>query len=259
MSARSGRARRHRRRLERLVPVRDRAGRVADRRDEPAGETRAALRGLDRCLPGRWRGRAVPARVGRGCRLRRPDPGRPRSADATLRFGARRPDGRSDLTGAHTASDRRGQQAWDPRRCSRGVPGRLHRLGRDRLPGSALVGGDVRSTAGRGDGFAHRAEHAFGRRPSGASAGARRRRRPTLGTSRGDDRRGSLPGRHDRIRVRPRASEHAGSSRRSSTSSGTRPPRRAATSHPCRWVRASSPTCWRFRSRWRCGKPACAV
>ena len=47
-------------------------------------------------------------------------------------------------------------------------------------------------------------------------------------------------------------SNRRASSRRSSTSSATRPPRRGATSPRCRWASGSSPTCCFPRSRWRC-------
>ena len=52
--------------------------------------------------------------------------------------------------------DRRGEPLRHPGARPRGVPGRLRRLGRHRLPGPAGLGRDLRPGAGRGDGRPHR-------------------------------------------------------------------------------------------------------
>ena len=75
-------------------------------------------------------------------------------------------------------------------------------------------------------------DHAPPRDPPGPGARARRGPRPALGPGRGDARRGPVPRRPDRQRLRARAGEQRASSRRSSTSSATPPPGPPATSHP---------------------------
>ena len=76
------------------------------------------------------------------------------------------------------------------------------------------------------------ARHALGRHAPGPGARARRRARRALGPGRGDHRRGPVPRRHDRRRRTCAGSSRPGSSRRSSTSSATRPRAPAATSRP---------------------------
>ena len=66
-------------------------------------------------------------------------------------------------------------------------------------------GASFRPAARAADGGADRHDHAGRRRPSGPRARPRRHGGPAVGTDRGDDRRGSLPGRDGRHRVRPRA------------------------------------------------------
>ena len=94
------------------------------------------------------------------------------------------------------------QRLRHPRDRPRGVPHRFHRLPGDRLPRGDRLGGDVEPRARRRDGFADRAGHARPRRPPGPVAPARRRTRLPLGARRGDLRRGSLPRRNPRHRLR---------------------------------------------------------
>jgi hypothetical protein len=82
------------------------------------------------------------------------------------------------------------------------VPGRVHHVGRDRVPGALVVGCDVRPATRPRDGDPDRRRHAVRRRAPGARAGAGRGARRAVGPGRGDDRRGPLPGRYDRHRVR---------------------------------------------------------
>ena len=124
---------------------------------------------------------------------------------APVDAGARRA-----LAAAHPAADRRGEPPRHPGRRARGVPRRLRGLGRDGLPGAALLGRDVRPRARRADGRADRRRHALGRRAPGPRARARRRARRPLGPRRGDHRRGPVPRRRarHRVRARPRVGRH---------------------------------------------------
>jgi hypothetical protein len=121
------------------------------------------------------------------------------------------------------------------------------------LPVAAVVGRHLRPRPASSDGRRDRARHALGRRAPGARAGARRRARRPVGPRRGDDRRGPVPRRHGRHRVRARARvrrrrRHAQALRRVLGVAGGR------NLAPVSSARGSSPTCCCRRSRWRCAR-----
>ena len=106
---------------------------------------------------------------------------------------------------ASQARDRRGQPVRHPGPRARGVPRRVRRLGRHRVPGPAVLGRHLRPRAGRGDGRPDRRVDARRGRAPGPRPGARRDPRLPLGPHRGDHRRGPVPRRHRRHGLRPRA------------------------------------------------------
>ena len=117
------------------------------------------------------------------------EPARPRPSHPGLRkrAGHRRRRARPKSS-ASSASCSSRIAARHPRARARGMPDRLHHLRRHRLPGCDRLGRDLRPRARRADGGRDRARHGRARRPPGAVAGARRRARLPVGTSRGDDR-----------------------------------------------------------------------
>ena len=133
------------------LPVDERVE-ALDRRDDARREARAARTacGSGASDDGERR-RPAPARPERRRRPRRAAAGGARAAHAAVRHRAGRPGGRRALAHAHPGADRRGEPVRHPRDRARGVPRRLRRLGRDRLPGAAVLGRDVRPGARRAD------------------------------------------------------------------------------------------------------------
>ena len=200
--------------------------------EEKAGP---AVRGLGRCRRLRRRGRAAPARPGRGTGgLQVAHHPGPRPAHPPLRYGAGRRGAGRPRPGPYSAGDRRrvagiGIPAIAHEECLAGFTAWGATIYPVPLAWGATFNPDlVEQMAGRiGD------VDALGRRPPGAGAGARRRPRLPLGPGRGDDRRGPLPRRRRRHRLRPRARAVPASCRPSSTSSATPRPAPAATSRRC--------------------------
>ncbi len=120
--------------------------------------------------------------------------------------GVRQPAGagrRRDAGAGRAAGADHGQQpVRHPGGRARGVPDRVRRLGRDDLPDLAGLGRVLRPGPRRRDGGRVRRDHAGGRRAPGARAGPRRDPRLPVGPGRGDHRRGPVPGRHGRHRLR---------------------------------------------------------
>ena len=164
---------------------------------------------------------------------RRVRPARARPPHPPLRHPPGRP-GRARAPGCGSSS-----AAWSP------APGSASRRSstRSASPGSrpgrrppiptplawgAAFDPELVERDGRGD----RRVDARARHPPGPRPGARRRPRPALGPGRGDHRRGPVPGRHDRHRVRARPAVGRACTPRSSTSPATPPRAPAATSRP---------------------------
>ena len=173
-------------------------------------------------------------------------------------FGSRPvPAARRDAGAGRAAGADRGRQpVRHPGGRARGVPDRVRRLGRHDLPDVAGLGRVLRPGPGRRDGGRVRRDHAGGRRPPRARAGPRRDPRLPLGPGRGDHRRGPVPGRDRRHRLRAgaavgRPAGDAQALRRVLRVAG-RPEPRAGLDGPAR-VRRRHPA---RRSRWRSGSAA---
>ena len=228
-------------------------GRRPGRPDDPRGEALAAGRPLGRRRRGRRRRRPAPARHDRRRpRLVRGHPRRARPADPPVRHRAGRP-----RRGRAVAGRVAGARSW-PRTgsasrpsCTRSASTGFAAWGATVYPTPLAWGATfdpelVEEMAAR----IGASMRAAGRAP-GPRAGARRDPRLPLGPHRGDDRRGPVPGRHRRHRLRPRPGgrghrRHAQALRRV-LGSPRRPQPRARLDR----ARASSPTSSCRRSRWR--------
>ncbi len=201
-----------------------------------------------RCRPER-RPDAGRVRGGRGGVAGRGEPARAGPAHPRVRQRPVTRSGGCGRAGPAAADGARRLAAGHPGGRPRGVPHRVHHLRRDGLPGRHRLGRDLRPRPGGAHGRRDRQGHGRARRAPGALARARRRARLPLGPGRGDHGRGPLPRRRRSAAPTCAACRARASSPRSSTSPGTPPPGRPATTGRCRWGAASSWTSCCRRSR----------
>ncbi len=178
------------------------------------------------------------------------DRARARAADPAVRDRADRAGPGRPRARLQPASDHGGRPVRHPRDGARGVPDRPGRVEGDGVAGAAVLGGELRSCAGRARWPVRSARRCGG----WASTRASRRCSTSSGTCGGD-------GSRRRSARTPiwwawsgapmsGASSARGSWPRSSTSWATRPPAPVATSPRCRSGAGSSRTCSCLRSRW---------
>ena len=169
-------------------------------------ESRPADLGVDRGRSRTGWSRTQPD--GRGVReqprSRRGHAVRDRPGDPAARKPARRRPHRSkgDQRPATTAGRR--DAAGHPRDLPRGMPDGLHGPRRDLVRVTPELRSDMGSRPHRAGGRSHPAPDASGGSAPRSCARGRRRSRRAMGSHRGDGGRGSVSGRHDGQRVRPR-------------------------------------------------------